>query len=280
MSTPVAAAWVAVSLVTFLGDPLVIASLGLGVYWFGDRLPAIGARLDPRRRSLLFASIAGALALAAALKTLLAVDRLAGAADLPGVVGMPETLVPLYTWVVGPGGYAFPSGHAAAATVGWLGLAWALGNEDRRPVALAGGLVVAVAVSRVALGVHRPIEVLAGVAVGLGYLLVTFVLLGRPRRAFVLAGLIGAISPIAIGVTGDSLLVAAVALGTAVGWLLIDEHGHGSVLPAVAGVVASIVVGVVVVRSGVPDAALAVVGLVGGGVAIAGRWWIHGVENG
>ena len=138
MSALDGAVWFCVSLVTLLGDPLVIGGLALLVYWFGDRLPVIGDGLDPDRGALVLATIVGALALSSALKTGFGLERPPGAADLPGVAGMPDIVVPLYTWIVGPGGHAFPSGHATAATVGWLGLAWALRGKDRgRTLALA-----------------------------------------------------------------------------------------------------------------------------------------------
>lgn len=288
MSALESAAWFGVSLVTLLGDPLVIAGLGFAVYWFGDQIPTIGdriseigPRLDPDRRALAFAAITGALALSAALKTGFGIARLPGAADLPGLASMPDIVVPVYTWIVGPGGHAFPSGHATAATVGWLGLARASRGENRnRGLALAGGLVVAIAASRVALGVHRPHEVLAGIGVGLAYLVVTVGLLEGARRAFALAGVIGVAGPIAVGLTGDSLLVAGVALGTAIGWELTREREGVAVTgPAVATLLGALVVVVATAgRSGAFETAVALVGIGGGATIVAGQRWVQKIE--
>lgn len=67
--------------------------------------------------------------------------------------------------------YAFPSGHStgiAALVTAVLVLAAPPGRLARALVYLGGsGLVLAVAVSRVALGVHWPLDILAGVALGI-----------------------------------------------------------------------------------------------------------------
>ena len=89
---------------------------------------------------------------------------------------------------------SFPSGHALTATIFWLSLAWVLiawlrpGHRGR--VALwtaAAAIIVAVATSRVYLGVHYPSDVVAGVLAGGGW--VAFCLTtsrvvrrGRPLR--------------------------------------------------------------------------------------------------
>ncbi|WEL20167.1 phosphatase PAP2 family protein [Halorhabdus sp. BNX81] len=281
MPTPDGAVWFGVSLVTFLGDPLVITGLGVTLYWFSGWPPGIGDRLDPERRALLFTAIVGGLALSSALKTGFAMERPPGAADLPGVAGIPDVVVPIYTWIVGPGGHAFPSGHATAATVGWLGVAWAYRGKHRtRALVLAGGLVAAIAASRVALGVHRPHEVLAGIGVGVVLLASTFDVLGRPRRAFALAGMIGVAGPVVVGLTGDSLLIAGVALGTVIGreWAQGDRMTMAvPFLTTLLGVV--LVAGVTFVRSGAYETGLALAGVGGGATIVAGQRVIRRSKN-
>lgn len=58
---------------------------------------------------------------------------------------------------------AFPSGHAVAA----FGIAWGLFLWDRRVGAFALVLAAAVAVGRVAVGVHYPSDVIGGALVGI-----------------------------------------------------------------------------------------------------------------
>jgi len=84
---------------------------------------------------------------------------------------------PATDWATTAGGYAFPSGHTTAATIGAGLLAWALSRHLRgrgtraavwtTAVLWAGG----VGVTRIVLGVHWPLDVVGGWALGTGWLL-------------------------------------------------------------------------------------------------------------
>jgi membrane-associated phospholipid phosphatase len=77
---------------------------------------------------------------------------------------------------------AFPSGHAANATLVWLGLALLLPRAERaRAFAIWGAvwLALAVGASRVMLGVHWPSDVIAGWSFGLLWLLLLLRLAGH-----------------------------------------------------------------------------------------------------
>ena len=85
--------------------------------------------------------------------------------------------------LTGFSGKSFPSGHSAAAAVTYAVLALLLGRGRPRNVrnALAGvavGLAVLVAETRVMLGVHWFTDVLAGIAVGWGWLAVCSIAFG------------------------------------------------------------------------------------------------------
>lgn len=76
-------------------------------------------------------------------------------------------------------GYSFPSGHAAnsaAATTVVILLVWPLLGRTSRYAVLAGGVLVvaATAADRVLLGVHYPSDVVAGVLVGSGLALASY----------------------------------------------------------------------------------------------------------
>ncbi|AEH38868.1 phosphatase PAP2 family protein [Halopiger xanaduensis] len=68
----------------------------------------------------------------------------------------------------GIGGYGFPSGHALGSTVVYGLLAHRIGT--RHAVIGAAVVVAIVATSRIAIGVHYPTDVLAGVGMGAAYL--------------------------------------------------------------------------------------------------------------
>lgn len=71
-------------------------------------------------------------------------------------------------WIAAPpdGSYAFPSGHTQNAAVLWSYLA---GHYRRRPlVVVAIVLIPLVALSRIYLGAHWPVDVLGGMAIGIG----------------------------------------------------------------------------------------------------------------
>jgi len=90
------------------------------------------------------------------------------------VVGRPRPTVSVLT---GFTGQSFPSGHSAAAAACWGAVALLLARRWSRPgrsaaYGAAAGIAVAVACSRVFLGVHWFSDVIAGLAVGWGWLAV------------------------------------------------------------------------------------------------------------
>lgn len=80
--------------------------------------------------------------------------------------------------------YAFPSGHAANATIVWLGAALLLARGRAVPWAIGGGALIAfiVGLSRPMLGVHWPSDVLAGWSLGLLWTLLLVRLSGAPPK--------------------------------------------------------------------------------------------------
>jgi membrane-associated phospholipid phosphatase len=129
--------------VTFVGDGLVCAVL---------LLPWI--RRHPER---VWGGLMGAILMVVILRTF------KGVLDLPRPLGVlsPETVT-----VIGPGHRrsAFPSGHAA--TMALLAGVWAMSSTRRYAPHLAVGVAVLVGISRMAVGVHWPSDVLAGLALG------------------------------------------------------------------------------------------------------------------
>lgn len=81
---------------------------------------------------------------------------------LKGIFQLPRPEIP---HLVAASGWSFPSGHAQIASVIWPWLA--LEMRWRRAWPLVALLVAGIAFSRVYLGVHYPIDVICGVAIGL-----------------------------------------------------------------------------------------------------------------
>lgn len=151
-------------IVTDLGSPIAV-----------DVVTVVAAVLALARRW-----IATAIVIAAA--------RLGELASVTVVKQVAERARPVFGQPLATaGGYSFPSGHAAgsAALYGVLVLLAvpALAGWRRVAVVLAGTVfVLAVAASRVLLGVHYPSDVVAGMALGVAWAAAA-VAAGRLRRA-------------------------------------------------------------------------------------------------
>jgi membrane-associated phospholipid phosphatase len=251
---------VAFAAVTHLADPWFLFGLLAVGYWFGgDR--ATGA---PRRAgATAIAAVTCAYAATALGKAWFAVPRPPGAmgpADVP--TWLPGLLSAWYEGQVLSDGFGFPSGHATGAAAAYLALALVYDRAwtPWRRYLAAGSVAVAVAASRVVIEVHYLVDVLAGVAVGVGVVLGALWLAGDPRLrrpgdAGGDGGVTGALDPtlpflLAAVVSTGALAVAvagghtgevveagigiATGAGGAVGWRLVD--GDEPAVPvAVAG---------------------------------------------
>ncbi|QLG60657.1 phosphatase PAP2 family protein [Halorarum salinum] len=217
---PVAAA------VTQLGDAWFLY-LGLTLlYWFGNRRLAV----NPRHVGTTLLAIAlAALAVTTALKSLLAVPRPLGAGSATVPTWLPDLLGAAYLNAATGTGFGFPSGHAIAATMVYGGLATFLDVWSRRVRWLAAGVVVAaVSLSRIVLGVHYLVDVLAGIVVGLVALAVLHRIARsgfrpRPDRVFFTSAILGVLALVVAFLAGHDgeVLEAAIAAGGAFGGYLV-----------------------------------------------------------
>ncbi|MFB6251410.1 MAG: phosphatase PAP2 family protein [Halobellus sp.] len=135
---------------THLGNPYLLLSLVALAYLFGDRVGL------PRRSAAIALGLGlCAIGLTIGLKQLFALPR------------------PPISY---RGGYGFPSGHALGSTTFWGGVAvLAIRGRWRRRLVIAGAVVTVVALSRVLIGVHYLVDVVAGVGIGVALLAVVFV---------------------------------------------------------------------------------------------------------
>ncbi|WP_267640991.1 phosphatase PAP2 family protein [Haloarchaeobius amylolyticus] len=173
------------TLVSLLGDPSLLLALVTGL-----------TVLDRERWVPVLAVTLGGYALTLGVETALAVPARTATAPPVAAESLPSLLRPLYEREAASDGYALPSGHVVAATVVWLQLAWpgAVGTRPgkdrlraalaarRARIGLAATVVGLVAWSRVFLGAHVAVDVVAGVALGASYLLVVAAVWRRYRR--------------------------------------------------------------------------------------------------
>ncbi len=218
--------------VTVLGDlPVLVGAACLAL---------VG--LDRERGAYVFAVILGGLALLAGLKATLALPR-------------PDPTLHL----IETASTGFPSGHALGTTVvyGTLALVIDRGGSRRRRLAVAGAVVALVSLSRVALGVHYPADVVVGVLLGIAYLLAADRLTGRePSSSFRLTAALAVCGFVLGTVTGPTPYAEVVAgialdrdatatLGATVGglaaWRAIERGSPGSTLVAVVLIAAGLV---------------------------------------
>ncbi len=219
-------------LVTLLGDPAVLlAALAFG-YW---RAPPVATA--PRRAFATLVGVAVAAAgLTLALKAAFALSRPPGAATA---------------------GFGFPSGHALGSAATYGGAVRLFDRVDRRRrVLVAGTLVGTVALSRVVLGVHYLVDVVAGTALGLALAFAT----DRPRRATVAAVACGLA---ALALAGPRTGEAAATAGAAVGVVLAPRGVGDATVPVrllVPGLVVVAGATVALARATPPPSALALAG--------------------
>ncbi|ADB59144.1 phosphoesterase PA-phosphatase related protein [Haloterrigena turkmenica DSM 5511] len=197
-----------VALLTQLGDVWFLVLLVGLVYWF---------RPDDREEAaVLVGLMLAGFSLVTALKYAFALPR-------PGrPLAELEALGPLarslYEATGTADGYGFPSGHAVLTTVVYGGLAWRLSIGTARQRAAAAATVVSlVCASRVALGVHYFVDVVAGVAIGLAFLVVVNRLTARyptdqQTVAFAIAVAVGVVALVTSGAAVDAVLVFVATL--------------------------------------------------------------------
>lgn len=159
-----------VALITQLGDVWFLGLLVGGMYW-------LHATKRDEAAVILGFTIAG-LALISLLKHIFALPR----PDqlLVPVETLPLIIQPLYEATGTASGYGFPSGHALMTTIVYFSLAHRLSiSTRRRRFGGAALIIVLVCLSRVALGVHYLVDVIAGIGVGIVFLLGAELLLSR-----------------------------------------------------------------------------------------------------
>jgi membrane-associated phospholipid phosphatase len=128
------------------------------------------------------------------------------------------------------GGYAFPSGHSQGAAVFWGTIAWQLKRTWVWISALI--LIVAVGVSRLYLGVHWPIDVVGGWAIGAVILGLYFIydtthpVRGISPKTIPLIIIVIALSAVLFFINADDTAVRVIGTlaGMSIGFIIEEEY--------------------------------------------------------
>jgi membrane-associated phospholipid phosphatase len=190
---------------------------------------------------------------------------------------VPRLVRPLYELTVLPANYGFPSGHATSATIVYVGLAAMVTVGTRRlRYAIAAGAVTLVGFTRVALGVHYLVDIVAGVALGGVLLGAVWGLLrvSRDPQSLVLG--LGVLTTGLYAVESGLAFEAVVSVGLAVGLF----GGWQVLVLARALVGESRRLGTVSVRAGLAAASLAVLCVAGVLGPLVGEWLLVGSVTG
>ncbi|SIS18818.1 Membrane-associated phospholipid phosphatase [Natronorubrum thiooxidans] len=220
------------ALVTRLGDVWIVISITVIASWLltwrrstsGSNTPQQAETGPPEATPAIWmvSVVVGGLAVMTTLKYVFVLPRPALVAATPAV--LPPALESSYVSTVTIGGYGFPSGHALGATVAYGLLALTPRTGTRRVrLAVAGVIVLAVSCSRVVLAVHYPGDIVAGIAVGVAYLVAVLWLLerspfDRTTSAFTLTLGLALVALVVSDVTGRSVTYTALAAGGLTAW--------------------------------------------------------------
>jgi membrane-associated phospholipid phosphatase len=211
---------VAVVLLTHLGNPVFVVAVTIGLYWLdSSRLPRFA--IDRRHAVALFGILVCSAAAVEVGKTVVDVTRPPAAGTAATILGIPHELAGLSAEGLAREANSFPSGHTVAATVLWGGLGVLADGRCRDRAIAAGTIVALVALSRYLLGVHHLTDLAGGLAVGLVFLGVLWLLVARgdaPRRAVWLAALAGGGTVLLLGGGTGRIAIAGLGIGAAVGW--------------------------------------------------------------
>jgi membrane-associated phospholipid phosphatase len=248
--------------VTQLGDFWFVFSAGALAYWLGGHAPRIGPGLTRERAAMVLALLVAAIALTVTLKTAFGLPRPSGAGVASEATLFPEFAREVYVSMATGDGYGFPSGHATVATLVWGGFAWAVRVGRRRQrAAVAGTVIGLVALSRLVIGVHFAVDVLAGAAIAGGFLWLALTFLRTPGRVFAAAALVSLAGLAAGGVTRDVGAAVGMSVAATVVWTALPDPPE----PTRWGALATVGLGAVTV-GGVLTVAL---WLVSGTVSVA-----------
>jgi len=212
------------ALITQLGDFWFAAVASVLAYWLASATPRVGRGLTRERGAMVLGLVVTAAAVSTTLKAVFAFPRPPNPEIVAAAAGLPFPVGAFYESVVTGSGYGFPSGHATTTVLVWGGFAWALQVGTRRQrYAVTGTIVAIVSLSRLVLGVHYLVDVVAGAAIAAAVLWLALTKLGTPTRLFAFVTLVAAVGVLAGGLTRDTAGVLGLGIGGLVTWTALDR---------------------------------------------------------
>lgn len=215
---------------------LLAAVTQLGDVWFlflltGACYVAFAGSASPERRrrgAFVLALPVVYIVLVSAMKGVFELPRPPRAGVAPTLPWLPALLEPVFENTATATGYGFPSGHAIGTTLVWGGVGLVADRRSPRlRVGVVAGVVSLVAFSRLALGVHYLVDVVAGAAIGAAVLLALYRFSAQgtePGRVFGVAVAVGALAVLTQG-TFDSIVALGGTIGAWLGWyVLVDSE--------------------------------------------------------
>lgn len=277
------------AILTQLGDLWFLTLVVGTLYWLGPHTPRLGPAVDRERMATVLAILFLAIATTATLKGIFTLPRPPWFVAAPTSDLLPAWFDTGYAWLAGASGHGFPSGHAIAGTMGWVGLAWAVQvGSRRRRYAIAATVVGTICLARLVLGVHFLADVLAGAAVALAALAVVlgsrrWLTVGRgPVIALALAVAMSVVGIVIAELSTDAAGALGLPLGAAVAWAaagpnaLAVEGRRVARVTAILGVLVVLPPLAVAVAGPVPPIGTLVIGTLAGAAVIAlplvGAW--------
>lgn len=206
------------AVLTQLGDIWFLYLLGGSLYLVSS---GHESRLSRREGAFVLGLSVTYVVVIQVLKNAFVHPRPPNAGIAPTIPWLPTILKAAFENAVTAEGYGFPSGHALGTTIVWGGAALLTEYRTRRNrLLLACVVVVLVSVSRLALGVHYPVDVLSGALLGAIVLFVLYRAGGQgtePGRVFLVAVAIGVVG-LSSQVSFDSVAAFGSAVGSWLGW--------------------------------------------------------------
>ncbi|WP_245800135.1 phosphatase PAP2 family protein [Haladaptatus litoreus] len=246
------------ALITQLGDVWFLFLLSGVLYVGGEYVPYVG--IERRRGMFIIALVLTYVALIGVLKGVLLLPRPPGATEPPPLRWIPSIFANLFIIITTAKGPGFPSGHALGATMVWGGLALVIGHGSYRVrFGITGVVVTLVSLSRLVLGVHYFVDVLAGIIFGIVVLGILNWLAENgthPERVLLTAVVIGSLG-LFVNLTFESVAAIGGAVG---GWIVwqnvaeaIPDHPsteREAITALFVGMIASGIFGVVYIFNG------------------------------